>query len=63
MLNSRGVILSAPKYILLYKLSGLQYLTTAKLETAYEIISFQAWLSETYQDVLDESDVSLAIKT
>jgi len=63
ILYSRGVILAAPEHILSYKLSGLQYLASSKLNIAQEMISFQSWLNSTCRDVLDESDVSLAVKT
>ncbi|KAF2647966.1 hypothetical protein K491DRAFT_722967 [Lophiostoma macrostomum CBS 122681] len=63
MLNVHGIVLSALEHVLSYRLSGLQHLTTADLDTAHEMIGFQSWLSDTCRDVLDESDVSLAVKT
>ena len=63
MLRRRGVVLNAPEHVLSYKLSGLQYLASSRLETACKMINFQSWLTATCRDVLDESDVSLAVKT
>ena len=63
MLHRRGVILNAPEHVLSYKLSGLQHLASSQLRVAHEMIDFQSWLSATCRDVLDESDVSLAVKT
>ncbi|KAF1847270.1 uncharacterized protein K460DRAFT_332087 [Cucurbitaria berberidis CBS 394.84] len=63
MLDRRGVVLNAPEHVLSYKLGGLQYLTGPDLNTAREMIDFQTWLNATCRDVLDESDVSLAVKT
>ncbi|KAH7117537.1 hypothetical protein B0J11DRAFT_493133 [Dendryphion nanum] len=63
MLRYRGVILSAPEHVLSFKLSGLQHLADARLATARQMIDFQSWLNETCRDVLDESDITLAVKT
>jgi hypothetical protein len=63
MLRCRGVVLNAPEHVLSYKLSGLQHLVGSKLKIAREMIDFQSWLNSTCRDVLDESDVSLAVKT
>ncbi|PSN61496.1 hypothetical protein BS50DRAFT_578491 [Corynespora cassiicola Philippines] len=63
MLHHRGVVLNAPEHVLSYKLSGLQHLADSELKIAREMIDFQSWLNSTCRDVLDESDVSLAVKT
>jgi hypothetical protein len=63
MLYRRGVVLSAPEHLLSYKLSGLQHLASSKLKIARKMIDFQSWLTSTCRDVLDESDVTLAVKT
>ncbi|KAH8725994.1 hypothetical protein GQ44DRAFT_771576 [Phaeosphaeriaceae sp. PMI808] len=63
MLHSRGVILSAPEHILSYKLSGLQHLASGDLRTARKMTKYQSRLNLVCRDVLDESDVSLAVKT
>ncbi|KAH6355539.1 hypothetical protein HBI34_227520 [Parastagonospora nodorum] len=63
MLEGQGVVLIAPESPLSYKLSGLQHLASSNMDTAREMIEFQTYLNSICRDVLDESDVSLAIKT
>jgi len=63
ILDSCGVILNNPEHILSYKLSGLQRLADSRRKEAQEMIKFQAWLTNTCRDVLDESDYTLAAKT
>ncbi|KAH9865891.1 hypothetical protein J1614_009478 [Plenodomus biglobosus] len=63
ILNVQGVVLIAPEHLLSYKLSGLQHLASSNLETACDMIEFQKYLNAVCRDVLDESDVSLAVKT
>jgi hypothetical protein len=59
----RGILIALPEHILSFKLSGLQQLCDEKLETASMMIETQRWLDEHTRDVLDECDVSLAIRT
>jgi len=59
----RGILIALPEHILSFKLSGLQQLCDEKLETASMMIETQRWLNEHTRDVLDECDVSLAIRT
>ena len=61
--ESRGVLLVAPEHLLSYKLSGLQHLASSNLGTARKMLEFQAYLNSICRDILDESDVSLAVKT
>jgi len=61
--HSRGVVLNAPEHVLSFKLSGLQHLVDSKLGVARQMIKFQTWLNENCRDVLDESDISLSVKT
>jgi hypothetical protein len=63
MLDGQGIVLIAPEHLLSYKLSGLQHLARSNLGTAREMLEFQNYLSSICRDVLDESDVSLAVKT
>ena len=63
LLDSQGVVLTTPEHLLSYKLSALQHLVNSNLETAREMLEFQTYLSSICRDVLDESDVSLAVKT
>jgi hypothetical protein len=62
-LNDRGVMLALPEHILSFKLSGLQRLLDAKVVEAKPMLKIQSWLNKTCRDVLDECDVSLAVKT
>ncbi|KAL1792497.1 hypothetical protein ACET3X_009004 [Alternaria dauci] len=59
----RGILIALPEHILSFKLSGLQQLCDDKLESASVMIQTQRWLDEHTRDVLDECDVSLAIRT
>ncbi|CAN9475149.1 unnamed protein product [Alternaria alternata] len=59
----RSILIALPEHILSFKLSGLQQLCDEKLETASMMIETQRWLDEHTRDVLDECDVSLAIRT
>ncbi|KAJ5065101.1 hypothetical protein J3E72DRAFT_210908, partial [Bipolaris maydis] len=61
--DRRGILLALPEHILSFKLSGLQQLCDANLEAASEMMDTQHWLDQYARDVLDECDVSLAIRT
>ncbi|KAH6856123.1 hypothetical protein B0I37DRAFT_317555 [Chaetomium sp. MPI-CAGE-AT-0009] len=61
--HRRGIMLTTPEHMLSYKLSGLQRLADGLLHEARDMINFQARLSETCRDVLDESDFTLAVRT
>ncbi|KAH4934580.1 hypothetical protein HBI79_087720 [Parastagonospora nodorum] len=61
--KQKGVVLALPEHILSFKLSGLQRLCDGKVEEATMMIKAQAWLDRHARDVLDECDVSLAIRT
>jgi hypothetical protein len=58
-----GIILALPEHVLSFKLSGLQRLCDGKIDEASVMIKAQAWLNRHARDVLDECDVSLAIRT
>lgn len=62
-LMSCGVILALPEHILSFKLSGQQRLADSRFKEARDMVHFQSWLTEKVHDVLDESDVTLAVKT
>lgn len=62
-LVNRGVILALPEHLLSFKLSGLQRLSDQKVNEAKIMLKIQSWLDKTCRDVLDECDVSLAVKT
>ena len=61
--KNNGIMLALPEHILSFKLSGLQRLCDGKLDKAATMIKAQAWLDRHARDVLDECDVSLAIRT
>lgn len=58
-----GVMLCLPENILSFKLGGLQRLCDENVEQANIMIKMQQWLDRNARDVLDECDVSLAIRT
>jgi hypothetical protein len=58
-----GIILALPEHLLSFKLSGLQRLCDGKIDEAGVMIKAQTWLDRHARDVLDECDVSLAIRT
>lgn len=58
-----GVLLTTTDYILSFELSGLQQLSDKKLEVAKWMISFQRQLENMCRDVIDESDLTLGVKT
>ena len=62
-LNAKGVILALPEHLLSFKLSGLQQLSSERLEDAAVMMRAQSWLVSKFRDVLDECDYSLAVKT
>lgn len=61
--DNRGVLLALPENILSFKLSGLQQLCDDYQGPAATMIKIQDWLDRHARDVMDECDVSLAIKT
>lgn len=61
--KNNGVILALPEHILSFRLSGLQRLSEGRYEEALTMIKAQDWLDNYARDVLDECDVSLAIRT
>ncbi|CAO2653039.1 Nn.00g024500.m01.CDS01 [Neocucurbitaria sp. VM-36] len=62
-MKKHGVLLALPEHILSFKLSGKQRLSDKKLDEAAIMIKMQRWLDEHARDVLDECDVSLAVRT
>ncbi|PVI08703.1 hypothetical protein DM02DRAFT_510118 [Periconia macrospinosa] len=58
-----GVLVALPEHLLSYKLSGMQRLCDNRPEEGTKMIKFQDWLDRYARDVLDECDVSLAIRT
>lgn len=58
-----GVLLTTTDHILSFELSGLQQLSDEKLEVAKWMISFQRQLDNTCRDIIDESDLTLGVRT
>lgn len=63
ILDSQGVILALPEHLLSFKLSGLQRILDEKVIEAKSMLKIQSWLGTICRDVLDECDISLAVKT
>ncbi|KAI9782401.1 MAG: hypothetical protein M1816_001899 [Peltula sp. TS41687] len=63
VLKSAGLLLALPEHILSFMLSGLQRLSDARLPEASSMVKVQTWLSRVCRDVLDESDITLAVRT
>jgi hypothetical protein len=62
MCNRGGIMITLPEHILSFKLSGLQQLADGNIEVSKAMVYTQEWLDNQARDVLDESDVSLAIR-
>jgi hypothetical protein len=63
ILKSSGVMLCLPEHILSFMLSGLQRLSDGRISEAGSMIKVQAWMRKVSRDVLDECDVTLAVRT
>jgi hypothetical protein len=61
--KQNGIILALPEHVLSFRLSGLHRLCDGRMEEAATMITTQAWFDHNARDVLDECDVSLAIRT
>lgn len=57
-----GIMITLPEHLLSFKLSGLQQLSDGHVEVSTVMVHFQDWLDKHARDVLDECDVSLAIR-
>lgn len=57
-----GIMVSLPEHLLSFKLSGIQQLADGHLETSMAMVEMQDWLDKHTRDILDECDVSLAIR-
>ena len=63
MLQEGGIILTLPEHMLSFQLSGLQELSNNHIQQADTMMRFQEWLMKNCQDILDECDHMLAVKT
>lgn len=62
MCNRGGIMIALPEHLLSFKLSGLQQLADGHVEVSTDMMKTQEWLDTRARDVLDECDVSLAIR-
>ena len=62
MCDRGGIMVTLPEHILSFKLSGVQQLADGNVEVSKAMVNIQEWLDNHARDVLDESDVSLAIR-
>lgn len=62
MCDLGGVMISLPEHLLSFKLSGIQQLADDHVEIATAMVQSQDWLDTYARDILDECDVSLAIR-
>ncbi|KAF2020220.1 hypothetical protein BU24DRAFT_477383 [Aaosphaeria arxii CBS 175.79] len=60
---NKGVVLALPEHLLSFRLSGLQRLCEERMQAAGPMIRIQKFLDKHARDVLDECDVTLAIRT
>ena len=63
ILKSSGVMLALPEHILSFMLSGLQRLSDGRLSEASQMVKVDHWIKRVCRDILDESDVTLAVRT
>ncbi|KAJ8110852.1 hypothetical protein OPT61_g6407 [Boeremia exigua] len=62
MCDRGGIMITLPEHLLSFKLSGFQQLSDGHVEVSTAMVHFQDWLDGHARDVLDECDVSLAIR-
>lgn len=63
MLKASGLMIALPEHILSFMLSGLQRLSDGRIPEANQTMKVYAWMRNTCRDVLDECDVTLAVRT
>ena len=63
ILKSSGVMLCLPEHILSFRLSGLQRLSDDRQIEAKHMVQVDTWMKRVCRDVLDESDITLAVRT
>lgn len=61
--TSSGVIVALPEHLLSFKLSGLQRLSDGRTPEASTMMKVQSWMARHSRSILDECDVTLAIRT
>ena len=63
IMKSSGVMLCLPEHILSFRLSGIQRLSDGRHQEAKQMIQADNWIKRSSRDVLDECDVTLAVRT
>ena len=63
VLKSSGVMLCLPEHLLSFRLSGIQRLLDERQNEAKQMIQVDNWMKRLSRDVLDECDVTLAVRT
>lgn len=63
ILKSSGLMLALPDHILSFKLSTRQRMLDGRIPEAKLMTSVEDWMQLRCRDVLDESDVTLAVRT
>ena len=63
IMKSSGVMLCLPEHILSFRLSGIQRLSDERQNEAKQMIQVDNWMKRSSRDVLDECDVTLAVRT
>jgi hypothetical protein len=63
ILHKGGIIITTPEVALSYKLSGEQSLFDNQRAAATKMRDCQAWFDRVARDIIDESDLTLAVKT
>lgn len=61
--ESSGLILTTPDAVLSHRLSSLQRLVDGEMVEASRMIKFSEWMTEECRDIIDESDLTLGVKT
>ncbi|KAF2802818.1 uncharacterized protein BDZ99DRAFT_428253 [Mytilinidion resinicola] len=62
-LKKCSIILGLPEHLMSFRLSGLQRVSDDRLAEAGWMVNIQRWLSKVSRDVLDECDITLAVRT
>ncbi|KAK8250072.1 hypothetical protein IWZ00DRAFT_531073 [Phyllosticta capitalensis] len=58
-----GIIVALPEHKMSFKLSGEQRLSDGRIAEAVKMVEAQKWMDNVCRDVLDECDVTLAVRT
>ena len=56
-------MITIPEHILSFKLSGLQRVSDGRINEAKNMVMVQNWMQQNCRQILDESDITLAVRT